>query len=322
MPKPDLKKALCSLQISDDTENEFDAILLNSQTPKTGGSKIENLPLYKLVDYADEEFKKITGRPQPFHLYNDEDLSSLAQSIKDNGVMQPVIVRPMNDGTYQVIAGRNRCRAARLCGCTEIPAIIKNGMSDYDAAMFMLDTNLEQRHKLIYSEKAYAYKMRLDLQRRKGQRSDIKGKNKVDTLSEVGRQNNESRRTVAYLIRLTFLLPELLAMVDSGDIGFKAGVAMSYLSKETQYILLKDVLPLGIKPNHKSIDELRRLDENGEADKQSVLALFEEKQKPKSQKITLNVPQLYEFRELLKDKEEVERLFIEFLKSYTVKSRT
>lgn len=127
MPKHDFKEALNTDRVTAETENEFDAILLSSPSLQNG-NKIVNLPLDKLVDYADDEFEKITGRPQPFHLYDKNDLQSLARSINEHGVMQPIIVRPMEDGNYQVVAGRNRKRASALCGYTEIPAIIKKDM--------------------------------------------------------------------------------------------------------------------------------------------------------------------------------------------------
>lgn len=201
MKKSDLEARRQQLNsVSSDTENDFDEIVSSARSPNDT-AKITVIPLEKLVEYSDDAFEGITGRPQPFKAHSQESLESLAKSIKENGVINPIIVRPLEDGKYQILAGRNRTRAARICGKTDIPAIVRADIDDIGAAMIMLDTNLEQRPHLSYSEKAYAYKMRVDLQRSQGKRTDIDGGKKVDVLSEVGKDNNESRRTVAYLIQ-------------------------------------------------------------------------------------------------------------------------
>lgn len=165
----------------------------------------------ELEEYKDEAFKRLTGREQPFHCYTPEELLSLSDSIEKQGVIDPITVHPLPGGNYQIIAGRNRVRACKLIGLATIPGIVRTDIDDIKAAMIMLDTNLEQRHNLSYSEKAYAYKMRADLQKQQGKRTDLNvGEERRDTLSEIGKQNNDKRRKVAYLIRLTFLLPELL----------------------------------------------------------------------------------------------------------------
>ena len=248
MAKLNLQKQIDSTRYcqSDLTEDFEDFI---SAKPTIGSAKnITMLPLEQLVEYRDEAFESITGHPQPFRPYESDALASLAKSIAEHGVIDPITVRPIGADKYQILAGRNRTRASAMCGKKTVPAIIRADIDDVAAAMIMLDTNLEQRHNLCYSEKAFAYKMRIDLQNRQGKRTDLcDDHQKVDTLSEAGKEHKDSRRTVAYLIRLTYLIPEILALVDNGKIGFKVGVAISYLTSETQQYLNKNIIQEGIK---------------------------------------------------------------------------
>lgn len=316
MKKSDLENRRQQLNsVSSDTENDFDEIVSFARNSDVT-TKITVIPLEKLVEYSDDAFESITGRPQPFKMYGQERLESLARSIKENGIINPIIVRPLNDGRYQILAGRNRTRASRICGRTDIPAIVKTNLSDVGAAMIMLDTNLEQRPQLSYSEKAYAYKMRVDLQRKQGKRTDVEGGKKIDLLSEVGKDNNDSRRTVAYLIRLTYLIHPLIEMVDDGKLGFKIGVAISYLSHNTQNMLYSEVIAAGEKIKQSQIKELKVLDECGAVNTDSLKAVFKKAVKPQTSSVTISGDSLKEYADIIPDSKEVERLFFEFLKAY------
>lgn len=317
MKQSDLEKRRQSLNISSgDADDDFEEIVATSRSPALSVSKIRMLPLDSLVEYTDDTFESITGRPQPFKAHSQESLESLSKSIKENGVINPIIVRPLDDGEYQILAGRNRARASRICGKTDIPAIIRADIDDIGAAMIMLDTNLEQRPHLSYSEKAYAYKMRVDLQRSQGKRTDIEGVKKIDVLSEVGRDNNDSRRTVAYLIRLTYLILPLIDLIDDGKLGFKIGVAISYLSTETQNLLYSEIIMAGEKIKQSQIKELKVLDECGAVNIDSLKSVFRKPIKPQISSVTISGDRLKEYADILPDNKEVERLFLEFLKSY------
>ena len=198
-----------------------------------------------------------------------------------------------------------------------MPCIVRDDIDDVNAVLIMLDTNLEQRHKLSYSEKAYAYKMRLDLKRSQGKRTDLQeGAEKVDTLSEIGAQNKESRRTVAYLVRLTHLIPELLQMVDSGKLNFKTGVGISYLSEYYQRYLLNEIIPLGIKIKNKHISELRDLDECSCENVAEIKQVFFKPQTVSLSTVTISGTKLNEYADIIKDEKHVEKLFFEFLEVY------
>ena len=183
----------------------------------------------------------------------------------------------------------------------------------------MLDTNLEQRHNLLYSEKAYAYRMRMELEGRRGKRTDLEGGGeKVDMLAEIGIQNKDKRRTVADLIRLTYLLPGLLKLVDKGTIGFKVGVQLSHLPAFAQSYLLDTIIPTipykkKVKPMQASV--LREMQKAGTLTTDSMEEVFRKKQEsPVS--FSISSKALSGYADLLKDKKEIERLFLEFLESY------
>ena len=317
MPKFNLTEQLASTRYHTDSDEAFDGLLETSE--RQAGQSIVILPLAKLVEYKDENFEKTTGQPQPFRTYSQEELESLAKSIAEHGVIDPITVRPFEGGKYQIIAGRHRTRASALCGLAGIPGIIRRDIDDVKAAKIMLDTNLEQRHNLLYSEKAYAYRMRMELEGRRGKRTDLEDSGeKVDRLAEIGIKNKDKRRTVADLIRLTYLLPGLLKLVDEGTIGFKVGVQLSHLPAFAQSYLLGNIIPSipykkKVKPMQASV--LREMQKAGTLTTASMDEVFRKKQiVPAS--FSISGKKLSAYADLLNDKEEIERLFLEFLESY------
>lgn len=316
MAKMNLQEQISSTSYRQSSCEDFEDFI-TQPIQKISDSRIIMLPIDQLVEYKDEMLEQIIGQPQPFRPYNSENLASLAKSISEYGVIDPITVRPFGNGKYQILAGRNRTRASSLCGKTEIPAIIREDINDISAAMIMLDTNLEQRHNLSYSEKAYAYKMRLDLQNRQGRRTDLqKNGQKFDTLSETGKEHKDSRRMVAYLIRLTFLNRNLLLLVDSGKIGFKVGVAISYLTAETQEYLLTNIIPKGIKLKASQINELRHLEECSPLRPETIQSIFNTQTKNYPSSITISGKKLREYADILTETKNIESLFLEFLKQY------
>lgn len=317
MAKLNLQKQIDSTRYcqSDSTEDFEDFI---STKPPIGSAKnITMLPLEQLVEYRDEAFESITGHPQPFRPYESDALDSLAKSIAEHGVIDPITVRPIGADKYQILAGRNRTRASAMCGKKTVPAIIRADIDDVAAAMIMLDTNLEQRHNLCYSEKAFAYKMRIDLQNRQGKRTDLcDDHQKVDTLSEAGKEHKDSRRTVAYLIRLTYLIPEILTLVDNGKIGFKVGVAISYLTSETQQYLDKNIIQEGIKIKASLIKELRQLEEISPLYPETIQKVFTMPDKKLPHTVTISAKLLAPYSDILSGTDDIESLFLEFLKQY------
>ncbi len=317
MAKLDLASQIESIQYSDEDNPEFEEIIKTECKQILDITQINNIPMELLVEYNDEHFMSVTGKAQPFNVYSNEDLNALAKSIAEQGVINPITVRPIENGMFQILAGRNRTRASKMVGKTEMPCIIRDGIDDVTAALIMLDTNLEQRHQLTYSEKAYAYKMRLELKRSQGKRTDLQeGAQKVDTLSEIGLQNKQSRRTVAYLIRLTYLIPELLQMVDTGRLNFKIGVGISYLSEFMQRYLYDEIIPLGIKIKNSHISELKDLDECGCENTEEIKQIFFKNEKVAFSNVTISGARLQEYTDIFKDSKEIEERFFEFLNEY------
>ncbi len=308
--------------VQTDSDDDFEEIVVSAEFPVTEKNKIILLPLEKTVEYTDENFERITGRPQPFKTYSGERLESLAKSISEHGVIDPITVRPLSDGTYQVIAGRHRRRASLKNGMATIPAIIRTDIDDYQTAMIMLDTNLERRPDLSYSEKAYAYRMRMELYGSRGKRTDLMGCERKDSLSDAGKENKDSRRMVAYLIRLTYLHRSLIELVDDGIIGFKVGVAISYLSPAAQELLLTEIISLGIKVHSGQINRLRDMESTGDITAEMMREVFRKAPKSKALTFTISSPKLRDYADIITDNQELERLFLEFLSSYRQRMNT
>ena len=190
---------------------------------------IQHIELYQLVPFEG----------QPFKPYSDEKLQELADDITENGILSPLLVRPYGN-TYQIMAGHNRANAAALAGLDTVPCIVKD-VDDDTAVSIMLTTNLNQRDELLPSEKAFAYKMQLDTIKHQGQRRDLTSAPLEPNLSRsnemVAKSVGESRANVQRYIRLTYLLPALLDMVDNKQVPFRAGVSLSYLKDEAQQLL-------------------------------------------------------------------------------------
>jgi len=259
MPKPDIRDQINSrksrIPVVEDSDFEYS---------KSKSDRIIRLPHDMLVEYETTDHISFHGKPQPFREYTQEELEDLAKSIIEVGVLEPVLVRPL-DGKYQIIAGRHRSRACALAGQSTVPCIVRE-MDDDTAALIMIHTNLKQRYNLLYSEKAFAYRMQMEIMNRQGQRTDLETLcndcTKLDSLSEAGKKNNDSRRTVAYYIRLTYLLPALLQMVDDEKLPMMTGVNLSYLTIEVQSYIFNSLIPQFGSIKVKRSEDIRSLGES------------------------------------------------------------
>lgn len=315
MPKNPLSKQLEKMSYNDMASDEsIDISVANEIGYKKSDLSIVKIPVADLIEYSDSRFEDVAGRPQPFKEYSAEKLKELSKSIEEYGVLQPISVRPYN-GKYQIMAGRNRTRAAILAGKDTVPAIIYPKVDDMQAAIIMLDTNLKQRRNLSYSELGFAYRMRMELMNRRGRRSDLyKDGQRIDSLSEAGTENSQSRRTVSNLIRLTYLIPELLELVDKGKLGVIVGVQLSYLSKESQIMILDELVKKGIKISKSDAEQFRKIEKERELNSMDLNILCSAKEKPLI--VTISTERLYEYEDIIRDNENIEELFFEFLDSY------
>ena len=215
----------------------------------------------------------------PFKVLMDEKMAELVDSVRQYGILVPAIVRPAPDGGYQMVAGHRRKRASELAG-VPLPCIVRE-LSDDEATLIMVDSNL-QREKLLPSEKAFAYRMKLDAMKRQGQRTDLTLSpvaTKLDTASAVGQQCGESRDQVFRFIRLTYLVPDLLALVDDDKIAMRPAVELSYLSPEEQAILYEIIQAEDCTPSHAQAIRLRQLSKDGQLTATQTLSVMQE-QKP------------------------------------------
>ena len=178
----------------------------------------------------------------PYYVKDDDEMMNLQESIKENGVLSPLIVRPLENDEYEVISGHRRLHASKKAGLTQVPALIYE--MDRDAAsVLVVDSNLH-RENILPSEKAFAYKMKMEAMSRQGKRQDLtlsQVATKLDTAAEIGKETNESRDTVFRYIRLTHLQPKLLEYVDEGRISFTPAVELSYLNDIEQNDLIEAI---------------------------------------------------------------------------------
>ena len=236
------------------------------------GEKVKLTSIDELLGVMNEEsameieLKSITPfRSHPFKVLNDEKMEDLINSIKENGVITPVLIRPTEKNHYEMISGHRRMYAARKAGLATIPAIVRE-MSDDEAVIAMVDANI-QREELLPSEKAFAYKMKLNAMKRQAGRpskdNPCQSGTNLRSDEELSKQVGESARSIQRYIRLTELITELLDMVDNKKIQFTVAVDISYIDKEMQKWIYEYIRDNGfIKPNQIAVLRKRMEDEN------------------------------------------------------------
>ena len=222
-----------------------------------------------------EKLRPFAGHP--FKVKDDEEMNTLIESIQTQGILSPLIVRPIeNTDEYEVISGHRRLHAAQKAGITEVPALIY--VLDRDAAAIaVVDSNLHREH-ILPSEKAFAYKLKADALKHQGQRTDITSEQIAPKLSTevIGEQEGISKDTVKRYIRLTYLIPELLSMVDDGKIAFNPAVELSYLDSYQQRAVLDAMALNDCTPSHAQSIRLKKLAQEGLLDDQMVYAVLAE----------------------------------------------
>lgn len=228
----------------------------------------------------------------PFKVKQDEAMTEMVDSVQKYGVLVPALVRPKEDGGYEMVAGHRRKFAAALAELTEIPCIVRN-LTDDEATIIMVDSNL-QRETILPSEKAFAYKMKLDAMKRQGQRSDLTSATKLQksagkTSREIlAEQAGESHEQIRKYIRLTLLIPELLQMVDDGKIAFSPAVEFSYLKEQEQRSLLDTMELEDCTPSVAQAKKLKQFSQDGKLTDEVILSIMQE-EKP-NQKEQFKMP--------------------------------
>lgn len=248
------------------------ADLFSTQEERDNESResVREIPLEEISDFPNH----------PFKVKMDESMADMAESVKQYGVLVPALVREKPEGGYEMIAGHRRKMASELAEKKEIPCIVRN-LTDDEAIIIMVDSNL-QREQILPSEKAFAYKLKLDAMKRQGKRTDLtsepvawklKGKESAEIL---GQQVGESKDTIRRYIRLTELITPILDMVDSGKIAIRPAVELSYLPKEQQTILLDTMQLEDCTPSHAQAIKMRKFADEGRLNEDVILSILSE----------------------------------------------
>lgn len=232
----------------------------------------------------------------PFKVVDDEEMQKTVESVRDFGVLTPAIARPDPDGGYEIISGHRRHRASELAGKETMPVIVRE-MDDDAAIILMVDANL-QRETILPSERAFAYKMKIDAIKHQGARSDLTScqvGTKLRADEKVGEDAGESARTVQRYIRLTELCPELLDMVDSGQIKFNPAVELSYLAKEEQKDFLEAMDYAQAAPSLSQAQRIKKLAQEGDCTLDAMCEIMNEMKKDEMDKVTLKTSVLRKY---------------------------
>ena len=237
----------------------------------------------------------------PFKVKQDEAMAEMVDSVKQYGVLVPALVRPKADGGYEMVAGHRRKCAATLAGITEMPCIVRN-LTDDEATIIMVDSNL-QRETILPSEKAFAYKMKLEAMKRQGERTDLtsspldKKLKGLTSAQRVSQKSGDSQPQIYRFIRLTELIPQVLDMVDSGKIAFRPAVELSYLTKEQQQSLYDTMECEDCTPSLAQAIKMKEFSRDGKLTEEVILSIMQEekpnqREKPafRDERITRLIP--------------------------------
>lgn len=231
----------------------------------------------------------------PFRVVDDEEMMKTAESVRDFGVLTPAIVRPDPDGGYEIVSGHRRHRASELAGKETMPAIVCD-LDDDAAIILMVDANL-QRESILPSERAFAYKMKLDAIKHQGERTDLTSTQVAQKLSveKVGEDAGVSKDTIRRYIRLTELIPELLDMVDTGQIKFNPAVELSYLASEEQQDFLSAMDYAQAAPSLSQAQRIKKLAQEGECTLDAMCEIMNEIKKGELDRVTFKTDSLRKY---------------------------
>jgi ParB family chromosome partitioning protein len=274
---------------------------------------VQQIPLDDLVPWVGKD-----GRLQPFRV-RPEELPQLVESIQAIGVLSPIVVRPKGD-EYEILSGHRRTEAAKLAGLTTVPVVIRD-VSDDEAVCILCDSNLNHRDKLLPSEKAFAYKLKLDAIKRQGNREDLtcgqvvhklEGAKSRDVIAE---QSNENARQISRYVRLTELLPDLLDLVDGGKLAFIPAVTVSYLKPDEQQILLDVLKRDQISISLSQATQLKELSGSNKLTVQGIEQIMTI-QKPESKQVTLKGTKIEKYFPKNTSKEDMEKIILQLLEKW------
>ena len=252
---------------------------------------------------------------QPFKVKLDEDMDALAESIKQCGVLTPVIARPHKDGGYEILSGHRRVKACELAGITDIPVVVKN-LDDDTATILLVDSHLQREH-ILPSEKAFAYQMKLEAMKRQGARVDLTSaqigrKLGIESREVLAEQVGESRNQISRYIRLTNLIDPILNMVDNNQIAMNAAVEISYLGSKEQAAVMQSIEKEETSPSIAQARKMRKFHQEGNLSNAVIDSIMME-QKPETVKITLGEDKLKKYFPKSYSKAKMEEIILKLL---------
>ena len=255
-------------------------------------------------------------RDHPYQVLDNEEMNSLIESVQQQGIMTPLIVRPLENTTdeYEIISGHRRFRAAQKAGLAEAPAFIRPVSRD-EAAVMLVDSNLHREH-LLPSEKAFAYKMKLEAMSRQGYRSDLTSNQvgrKLETADIIAEQSDESKTQIRRYIRLTKLIPDILKMVDEQRIAFSVGVELSYLTEYEQQDLLEAIELEDKTPSLSQAIQMKKHSQAGTLDSETIERIISEEKPNQREKISFQIEKLTKFFPKSYTPRDIERKIIKLI---------
>lgn len=245
--------------------------------------RVQNIPVRELIPFKNH----------PFKVLDDEAMLRTTESIAEYGVLTPLIARPLDHGGYEIISGHRRAHAAELAGLSEVPVLVRD-MDDDAATVLMVDSNL-QRENILPSERAFAYKMKLEAMKHQGERSDLTSGQvgpKLRSDEQLAQEVGESRKQIQRFIRLTNLVPDLLDLVDCKQISFNPAVELSYLSPEEQETFLQAMDEVQAAPSLSQAQRLKKLAQEGNFTMDAAREIMNEVKKGDLERVTFRNEQL------------------------------
>ena len=283
----------------------YDSIFQNDE--QRNSEEIKPVPISELKPFEQ----------QPFKVLLDESMDELVDSIKQSGVLTPVIARPHKDGGYEILSGHRRVKACELAGITEIPVVVKN-LDDDTATILLVDSNLQREH-ILPSEKAFAYQMKLEAMNRKAGRPSNENRSQIGNNSENKRsaeifseEVGESKNQIFRYIRLTNLIDPILQMVDDNQIAMNAAVELSYLGSKEQAAVMQSIEKEDTSPSIAQAKKIRKFHQDGKLN-EAVIDIIMMEQKPETIKITLGEDKLKKYFPKSYTKARMEEIILKLL---------
>ena len=292
----------------------YDDIFSTEQSRSgTVPEQIQTIPIADLFPFKDH----------PFSVVDDKRMMEMVESVREFGVMVPLIARPLDGGGYEIISGHRRKHACELAGIKEVPVLVRDLDND-EAIILMVDSNLQQRDDIPLSERAKAYQMKMDALKHQGKRLDETSRQvvgKLESAEIIGQSTGESGRQVQRVIRINNLVPDLKDMVDDKRLAFTPAVELSYLNAQEQQALASTLEETQNTPSLSQAQRIRKLSENGGVTKETLDDIMMEEKKPLRDSITLSHDTLKKYFPKSYSIQKIEQIIIKLLENYLKRQR-